>query len=150
MAKITSKPDVAKMEAALKAVATELDEATDILHYEDGQPVTTLEGWQIERIFDGLRRVMVQLDEALPERTAPTKKKAKQQPPDPENMNDGRAEWAAAALRHFQCTTGSEYDDGLSDLLGDLMHWCDRSGIDFDAELSRARMHYEAETTEGD
>jgi hypothetical protein len=58
--------DPAKMEAALKAVATELDEATDILHYADGQPVTALEGWQIERIFDGLRSVMVQVDEALP------------------------------------------------------------------------------------
>src|ERR1700730_6506945 len=75
MAKITSKPDVAKMEAALKAVATELDEATDILHYEDGQPVTALEGWQIEHIFDGLRSVMVQVDEALPQRTAPKTKR---------------------------------------------------------------------------
>jgi hypothetical protein len=36
-------------------------------------------------------------------------------PPDPENMNDDRAEWAVAALRHFQCTTGSDYDDTLSE-----------------------------------
>jgi virginiamycin B lyase len=49
-------------------------------------------------------------------------------PPDPENMNGDRAEWAAAALRHFQCCTGTDYDDSLPDLLGDLMHWCDRNG----------------------
>jgi hypothetical protein len=29
-------------------------------------------------------------------------------PPDPEKMNNDRAEWAAAALRHFQCTTGTD------------------------------------------
>jgi hypothetical protein len=69
-----------------------------------------------------------------------------QLPPDPENMNNDRAEWAAAALRHFQCTTGTDYEDTISDLLGDLMHWCERNGVKFDAELSRARRHYEAET----
>ena len=66
---------------------------------------------------------------------------------DPENMNNDRAEYAAAALRHFQCTTGSDYDDSLTDLLGDLMHWSDRNGVDFSAELERARGHYGAETT---
>jgi len=68
-------------------------------------------------------------------------------PPDPEKMNDNRAAWAQGALRHFQCTTGTDYDDALSDLLGDLMHWCDRNSADFGAALSRARMHYEAETS---
>jgi hypothetical protein len=146
MAKTPNRPDVAKMQAALKAAAAELDDATDILHYEEGQPVTALEGWQIERIFDGLRSVMVQVDDALREPTAP-KKKPKQLPPDPEKMNGDRAEWAAAALRHFQCVTGTDYDDTLTDLLCDLMHWADRNTGDFEADLSRARMHYEAETT---
>jgi hypothetical protein len=68
-------------------------------------------------------------------------------PPDPDGQNNDRAEWAAAALRYFQCTTGTDYDDAICDLLCDLMHWCDRNKSDFDAELSRARMHYEAETT---
>jgi hypothetical protein len=149
MTKAASTPDVAKMKAALKAVATELDDATDILHYEDGQPVTALEGWQIERIFNGLRSVMVQVDEALHERTA-LKKKAKRLPPDPEAMNNERAEWAAIALRQFQCATGADFDDALADLLGDLMHWADRNAITFDDELSRARMHYEAETAPDD
>jgi hypothetical protein len=41
-----------------------------------------------------------------------------QLPPDPENMNGDRAEWAGAALRHFQCVTGTDYEDALGDLLG--------------------------------
>jgi len=146
MTKTASTPDLAKMEAALKAVATELDEATDILHYEDGQPVTALEGWQIQRIFDGLRSVMVQVDEALNQGTA----KAKPLPADPEGMNNGRAEWAAAALQQFQSTTGTDFEDALADLLGDLMHWADRNAVHFDDELSRGRMHYEAETAAED
>ena len=68
-------------------------------------------------------------------------------PPDLEGMNGERAEWAAAALRHFQCTTGTEWQDAVSDLLADLMHLCDREGFDFSKKLDRARMHYEAETT---
>jgi len=68
-------------------------------------------------------------------------------PLDPEQMNDDRAEWAAAALRHFQCITGADYDDALGDLLCDLIHWSDRNEFDFDAALLRARLHYAAETT---
>ena len=71
-------------------------------------------------------------------------------PPDPENMNDDRAEWAAASLRHFQCTTGTDYDDALCDLLCDLMHWCDRHEFEFESALSRARNHYAAETCSDD
>jgi hypothetical protein len=67
-------------------------------------------------------------------------------PPDPENMNDARANWALAALRVFHNETGVDEGDALSDLLCDLMHLADRKGWDFDHELERARMHYEAET----
>jgi hypothetical protein len=67
-------------------------------------------------------------------------------PADPEK-NDDRAVWAAAALNEFRRITGTEDEDALGDLLCDLMHWSDRNGCDFDAALSRARMHYEAETT---
>ena len=62
--------------------------------------------------------------------------------------NLDRAEWAAAALRHFQCITGTEYDDALTDLICDLMHWSDREDIDFQSALDTARMHYEAECEE--
>jgi hypothetical protein len=68
-------------------------------------------------------------------------------PADPEDMNDDRAQWAAVALREFQRATGTEDDDALSDLLCDLMHWCDRNDCEFEAALSRARMHYDAEIT---
>ena len=71
---------------------------------------------------------------------------AKPLPPDPEQMNNGRAHWAEAALVEFQHRTGADVEDAVSDLLADLMHWCDRHDQDFDHELSRARYHYEAET----
>jgi len=67
-------------------------------------------------------------------------------PPDPEEMNDDRAQWAGAALREFQRITGCDREDALGDLLCDLMHWSDRKNFDFDAALCRARCHYEAET----
>jgi hypothetical protein len=67
-------------------------------------------------------------------------------PPDPEGMNADRAEWAAAALRHFRCSTGTDYEDALGDLLCDLMHWSDRSNFDFELALDRARGNYQAET----
>lgn len=70
-------------------------------------------------------------------------------PPDPEEMNAERADWAAAALCQFECATGTDYDDALADLLCDLMHWCDRNDFDFDAAMSIARMHYDAETGGG-
>jgi hypothetical protein len=68
-------------------------------------------------------------------------------PPDPEGMNAKRAEWAASSIRHFQCHTGTDWEDAAADMICDLMHFCDREGFDFDKEYARARMHYEAETT---
>jgi hypothetical protein len=61
-------------------------------------------------------------------------------PPDPEEMNNNRAAFAGAALRHFRCITGTDYDTALTDLLADLMHWCDGT-------QATARMHYAAETS---
>jgi hypothetical protein len=78
-----------------------------------------------------------------------TKTTKRKLPPDPEGMNDRRAMWALAALVQFQSLTGCDYEDSLGDLLGDLMHWCDRANFDFDLALDRARFHYEAETTAG-
>jgi hypothetical protein len=70
-------------------------------------------------------------------------------PPDPEGKNDDRAKWAAAAIRHYQRATRTDWHDAVADLLCDLMHFCDRENFNFDKKLDRARMHYKAETTEG-
>lgn len=70
-------------------------------------------------------------------------------PPDPEEQNDDRAKWAETAILAFMVETGTDAGDALSDLLADLMHWCDRKGLDFAAEESRGREHYVAEIYPG-
>jgi hypothetical protein len=67
-------------------------------------------------------------------------------PPDPEQMNDDRAEWAEVAIEAFEGKTGTDREDAVCDLLADLMHFCDRNGFEFAVELGRAETHYEAET----
>jgi hypothetical protein len=70
-------------------------------------------------------------------------------PPDPDGYNDRRAMWAGKSLDVFaQETRIKDEDNGLklSDLLSDLMHWCDRNGVDFEYEINRARGNYVAET----
>lgn len=44
---------------------------------------------------------------------------------------------------------GHAYWMAVGDLLADLMHYCNRQGMDFDAAVEHARMHYEAEVEEG-
>lgn len=43
-------------------------------------------------------------------------------------------------------TTKTDKEDALKDLLCDLMHWADRNGFSFDAELLRGRAYYADET----
>lgn len=74
-------------------------------------------------------------------------------PPDPENMNDERAEWAASAVDAFADITnmrnaGEDDETILTDLLADLRHWADREGIDWKAVVTTAEMHYDAETSD--
>lgn len=72
----------------------------------------------------------------------------KKLPPDPEEINESRAEWAEQAIRAFQDATQTDDGDALSDLLCDLMHWSDRNGKEsFATQLRRAEMHYEEETS---
>lgn len=77
-----------------------------------------------------------------------TKKTAwvKRVPPDPDNMNERRGEWAGAALQEYQRQTGADIEDAVSDLMADLMHWCDQNNQEFDTELQRAHSHYTRET----
>lgn len=62
-------------------------------------------------------------------------------------MKDKRAGWADDCIAHFMGITGAELEDALSDLLCNMMHWCDRNGLQFENELERANMHYNEETT---
>ena len=70
-------------------------------------------------------------------------------PPDPDLQNASRARSAANALEAFHQQTGTDFEDAVSDLLANLMHWCDRAGQDFNQELRRARSHYAEETAAG-
>lgn len=69
-------------------------------------------------------------------------------PPDPDGLNGKRATWAGNALAIFMHDTGTDEEAALGDLLGDLMHWCDRNNHDFETALTRAREHYSVETSE--
>lgn len=41
--------------------------------------------------------------------------------------------------------TGCDGAEAVSDLLADLMHWCDERGVSFDVELAGARYNYTEE-----
>ncbi len=66
--------------------------------------------------------------------------------PDPDQLNADYARWADAALAEFRRQTGADLEDAVSDLLADLMHWCDRFGHAFPEEFRRAMSHHAAET----
>jgi len=70
-----------------------------------------------------------------------TATRTKPLPPDPEEKNEIRAQSADLALMVFQGQTGADIEDAVSDLLADVMHWCDRHGREFHEELRRARSH---------
>lgn len=68
-------------------------------------------------------------------------------PPDPDNLNSDRAEWAGAAINAFIATTATEPECALPDLLCNLMHWADRQGESFHSCLEQARLCYAEETS---
>jgi len=49
---------------ALEMCEQALQEAMDIMHFEDDLPVTALDGWEIERAYDVLRSVMDEVRQA--------------------------------------------------------------------------------------
>jgi hypothetical protein len=59
--------------------------------------------------------------------------------------NKDRAEWARNALEGFRRETKCDYEDSLSDLLRDLMHFGDVHNFDFEAALTSARDGYAEE-----
>ena len=69
--------------------------------------------------------------------------------PDPEGMNEARADAAGDALEAFRNVMRCDREDALRDLLADLHHWADRNGTDFNKELLASDDHYRAETGAG-
>lgn len=72
-------------------------------------------------------------------------------PPDPDELNDDRAEWAGEAIDAFAAAVYAERnteDDTtiLADLLANLRHWADRNAVDFDSAMVQAICHYADET----
>ena len=60
-------------------------------------------------------------------------------------MNTARRnERTETLMASYRDMAGSDPGDQLSDMLADLMHWAQEFDT-FDAELARARYHYEAE-----
>ena len=59
---IAASPDLLK---ALEAAEGAIEEATDIMYYEDGQPATALESWEIERAYFALCGILVEVDQAI-------------------------------------------------------------------------------------
>ncbi len=70
---------------------------------------------------------------------------SKKIPPDPDGMNDQRAEWADIALKAFLAACPDDEETALPDLLCNLRHWADRNGIDFDLKLRSSTRCYEEE-----
>lgn len=74
---------------------------------------------------------------------------------DPNNMNNHRADFAAAAITAYDraagnpARTGEDQQTILANLLGDLMHYCDQAGLDFRRALRTGATHYWAEKTIG-
>src|SRR6185312_12578568 len=69
--------------------------------------------------------------------------------------NDERASWAEVALVTFGQRTGmvrvhlGDKEDAflvVADLLCDMAHWCDRTGVDLQSALRLATSHYMEET----
>jgi hypothetical protein len=67
-------------------------------------------------------------------------------PTDPQGRNDERALWAQVALAAFMAETSTDESTALIEFLAGVMHWCDRTGENFEAHLERARSLYREET----
>lgn len=66
---------------------------------------------------------------------------------DPTIRRARRARRALVSYRHDSGLTDADgLDTAIADLICDLLHLCNRSGLDCQRVLARARMHYDAET----
>lgn len=56
-----------------------------------------------------------------------------------------RAREAGELLDRYVTHYGGDEECAVVDTLGNLMHYCEMKGIDFDEECDQARVHYLAE-----
>jgi len=71
-------------------------------------------------------------------------------PDDPQERNNERAHWAQVTLAAFVAETSTDENTALVEFLAGVMHWCDRTGENFDTHLERARSLYREETDRTD
>ena len=67
-------------------------------------------------------------------------------PPDPDGLNDKRAEAARVGMAAYVRHKSTDDESCLYDLLVDLRHWADRNGKDFDDTVKRSQKSYDDET----
>lgn len=68
-------------------------------------------------------------------------------------LTEDRGSFALVVLYHFSSDVGCNLDDEgvhavMSDVLADMMHLCDKNGIDFQSVIHAAENHYQAELKE--
>ena len=63
-----------------------------------------------------------------------------------EEINERRSGWAEEAIVAFVEATGSDLEDAIADLIGDLGHFCDRHKMNMQAQVERGREFYDFET----
>ena len=59
--------------------------------------------------------------------------------------NAQRAEWAFVAMQALMDVTGTDEEDVIGDLLGNIMHFCAQNNMDFLAHLNQGALHFQAE-----
>jgi hypothetical protein len=62
---MTTLPQTTPIVETLRGIRRDVQEVIATMHYERGQSVTALEGWQIDRCYDTLSHVSICLRQAL-------------------------------------------------------------------------------------
>lgn len=68
-------------------------------------------------------------------------------PADPDRLNELRARRAQTAVDTHDEACHEDEETSIADLLCNLMHLCDRNGVDFVEQFHRARKNYASETS---
>lgn len=64
-------------------------------------------------------------------------------PRDPNNPKPDGHSLVSRAAKIDEAVKG--FDGEIGDLVADILHWCDREGVDFEDVLETARAHHDAE-----